>query len=601
MSEKVINNSEENLENSSQFNGDFDALLANYKQLQKELQVQENKLKNQEDKITSLESANKTLSQYIAKLEFQQSKLLRLVFGSQSEKGQKILQDQADNAIQNNSKNNTVIGEWAVIDELDPEVAKFIQEQEEEAELKKQKKSARPKGRLPNTKNVFSKEQLLNSNLPKVESWSDENKEVKCPKCGSEHLTIIGEIVESVQLVRIPARYEVHVVKSHTYKCEDCTNNGNDVIFQYDSGIKLPMRNTCISGSVIASILTDKYARHLPLYRICNEMKEQGLDVHLSTLCKWIRKACNDYFEYITDYMHEYLLMQHHIHADETILDYFEKIIRKTDNKVSKKKKRSYLWVYCSGSWESKQIHLYDFGQGRAGKNAINFLQGYEGFVHTDMYSGYDKLIECSNDTIKRCGCYTHIRRNFIDIIEHNKRQKTSFDSHAVYVLRLISILFYFEKRIKNKTTEERLSFRQKMSRPLVDRIFDYCRDCFANNKVLPKSEIGAAMRYALNNEEYFRVFLTDGNCDISNNLAERSVRPVTISRKNWLFAGSEQGAKDAAVIFSLIETAKVNNLSPYKYLEYILDNMPYINPRTEKHKLENFVPWSPEVQAHCK
>ena len=159
--------------------------------------------------------------------------------------------------------------------------------------------------------------------------------------------------------------------------------------------------------------------------------------------------------------------------------------------------------------------------------------------------------------------------------------------------------LFEIEKTLRELSSQERQHQRLEQEKPVLDAFWAWVD--FAMSKVPPKSKVGQALIYAQNQKEGLMNYLTDGNCSLSNNLAENSIRPFTIGRKNWLFSGSPRGAAASAIVYSIIETAKANGLTPYKYLMFIFKNLPGVLFRQYPEFLEDFLPWSPEVQANCK
>lgn len=159
--------------------------------------------------------------------------------------------------------------------------------------------------------------------------------------------------------------------------------------------------------------------------------------------------------------------------------------------------------------------------------------------------------------------------------------------------------LFDWERKFKNLSPEDRKNKRLEKEKPILEAFWSWAED--ANKKVLPKSKIGRALQYALNHKDELETYLEDGNCVISNNIAENSIRPFTVGRKNWTFCGSPEGANASATVYSLVETAKANGLSPYKYLEHILSILPGTNLKTNPKVLYLMMPWDEHIQNTCK
>ena len=197
---------------------------------------------------------------------------------------------------------------------------------------------------------------------------------------------------------------------------------------------------------------------------------------------------------------------------------------------------------------------------GRSGKYPEAFLREYEGYIHTDAYSGYNAV-----SGVKRCLCYTHLRRAFVEALPPDQKKK--------------------ERLIREK--------------PLLEAFWSWAEKSAIGE--LPKSKLSKAFHYALNNREGFWTYLEDGNCSISNSLAENCIRPFVIGRKNWLFSGSPKGAEASAGIYTLVETAKANGLAPMKYIKYILSDMPGSAFLEHPEYLDDYLPWNPLVKEFCR
>ena len=214
----------------------------------------------------------------------------------------------------------------------------------------------------------------------------------------------------------------------------------------------------------------------------------------------------------------------------------------------------SYMWVYCSTKSDSRQIRFFDYKPGRSGAFPQNFLKGYKGFIHTDAYKGYEKV-----EGITRCLCWTHMRRYFVDALPKDLNDPGgTIPSQAI---TYINKIFEIEKKLEVLSAAGRKTQRLEQEVPVLNAFWSWAEKTVI--EVLPKSKLGTAFQYALGNKDGFMNYLLDGNCVISNNLAENSIRPFTIGRKNWLFSGSPKGAEASAGIYTMIETAKANGLSP--------------------------------------
>ena len=277
--------------------------------------------------------------------------------------------------------------------------------------------------------------------------------------------------------------------------------------------------------------------------------------------------------------MRERLLNQKILHADETSYRVLESETIKT-----------YYWTFLSGKQEKKPITLYHHDPHRIGKVAVDFLGDFSGYLHCDMWQAYKQLPEAT-----LVGCWADVRRKFVEAMPPITKGK-SLSKLGIYYCNK---MFTLERSWEMLPNEERYQRRQKELKPLFEEFFDWCR----NNQpmVLAGSKLGKAIAYALNHEETFKNILLDGELVLSNNHAEQAIKTLVIGRKNWLFSQSFEGAQTSAIILSLIETAKRNNLDSEKYIEYLLNNLPNEETLTDKERLSAYLPWTKEVQEACK
>lgn len=235
---------------------------------------------------------------------------------------------------------------------------------------------------------------------------------------------------------------------------------------------------------------------------------------------------------------------------------------------------------------------MFDYQPGRSGTFPQKFLKGYTGYIHTDAYKGYEKI-----KGITRCFCWTHLRRYFVDSLpkDVNSPQATI----PAQAIRYINRLFELEKNLEVLSPEGRKEERLIQEKPVLEAFWSWAETASAG--ILPKSKLGEAFTYAFNQKTGLMNYLLDGNCSISNHLAENSIRPFTIGRKNWLFSRSPKGADASAGIYTLIETARVNGLNPRKYIQYILGDIPGSAFLQYPEYLEDYLPWNPVIQKMCR
>lgn len=243
-----------------------------------------------------------------------------------------------------------------------------------------------------------------------------------------------------------------------------------------------------------------------------------------------------------------------------------------------------------SGKDTPEQGIIYQFDEGR-GRQVILDLLGpdFEGSLHADMYGAYVNLCK---EKVKVSGCWAHLRRKFFEALP----AKVSKHHPAYQAVKWCDFVFQFEKNWKDLTAEERLTWRQTCLQRQVDEFFDWVKTL----KALPQTKMGMAISYALKHESFFRQFLEDGRLEMSNNRAERQIKPLVIGRKNWLFSQSILGAQAAGGILSLYESAKLNGIHPPSYFQYLLEELPEL-PVQNFEALETYLPWSSKVKKACQ
>ncbi len=249
------------------------------------------------------------------------------------------------------------------------------------------------------------------------------------------------------------------------------------------------------------------------------------------------------------------------------------------------------MWVYSSIKNCEQPVRLFEYQPGRSGKYPQEFLKDYTGFIHTDAYKGYEKV-----SGITRCLCWSHLRRYFVDALPKDINSlEATIPSQAI---GYINKLFEIEKKLEIFSPEGRKEQRLIQEKPVLDAFWSWSKTTATG--ILPKSKLGQVFQYAANQKEGLMNYLLDGNCSISNNLAENSIRPFTIGRKNWLFSGNPKGAEASAGVYTLIETAKANGLNANKYIQFILSDIPGTAFLQYSEFLEDYMPWDPMIQKRC-
>ncbi|QUI22055.1 IS66 family transposase [Vallitalea pronyensis] len=250
------------------------------------------------------------------------------------------------------------------------------------------------------------------------------------------------------------------------------------------------------------------------------------------------------------------------------------------------------MWVYATGHTD-EGICLYDYRTTRAGKHAKNFLHGFNGYLHTDGYAGYNVV-----PNIKLVGCLAHVRRKYSQALTAIKDVESTSHTKAKEGLQYCNQLFALEKKWKALSPEDRHEKRQEEMEPILDAFFAWAKNM--KKVALSKSALGSAIQYTINQWPKVITILADGRLEISNNRAERMVKPFVINRKNFLFCNTAKGAQASAIVQSIVETAKANKIKPLAYLTYLFEQLPNIDVNNSE-ELNTLLPWSESIPQNCK
>lgn len=345
-----------------------------------------------------------------------------------------------------------------------------------------------------------------------------------------------------------------------------------------------------VSSSLAAAVMNAKYVNAVPLYRLEKEFERYGLAITRQNMANWMIRLSEEYLSLLYDYLHKLLYDYHVIQADETTC------LVNRDGRTAGAK--SYMWVYRSGYlYTDRQIVLYEYQKTRNASHPRKFLKDFKGICVTDGYQVYH-TIEKEQDDLQIAGCWVHARRRFNDALEQipKKEQKNTI---GYLVMKQIQAVYREEGKLKDLSSEERLKQRQVVIKPLVDALFLYLKQ--NEPRIQAKGKMREAFNYALKQEKYLKVFLTDGDVPMDNNASERAIRGFTVGRKNWQMIDTINGANASAVIYSIAETAKANNLKPYEYFEHLLSEIPKHMEDHDLAFLEDLLPWSPELPEHIR
>ena len=348
---------------------------------------------------------------------------------------------------------------------------------------------------------------------------------------------------------------------------------------------KALLHGSLVSPSLGAAIINGKYVNAVPLYRLEQEFQRYGLQITRQNMANWCIRLAEEYLSILYDHLHKELYFYHVIQADET------PVLVNHDGRGAGSK--SWMWVYRSGHlYQDRQIVLYEYQQTRNASHPREFLKGYDGICVTAGYQVYHTL-EKELEELTIAGCWVHCRRRFDEALKLIPKSCQK-ESNAFLLMKQIQAIYREEGKLNDLSSDERLKQRQAVIKPLVDAFFAYLKTI----NVSKKDKFGDAVGYALNQEKYLRVFLTDGDVPIDNNASERAIRGFCIGKKNWRMIDTINGAKSSAIIYSIVETAKANNLKPYDYVQYLLEEIPKHMNDKDCSFLEDLLPWSEKLPA---
>ncbi len=404
-----------------------------------------------------------------------------------------------------------------------------------------------------------------------------------CSCCGGELHEMSTEVRRELKV--IPAQVVVVKHIRAKYSCRACEKN------EITTPIKTaPMPAPALPGSIasasaIAYVMSQKFVFGLPLYRQEQQWSQLGVKISRQTMANWIVLCSARWFYPLYNRMHEHLLSNDILNADETKLQVLNEPGRLATA-------TSYMWLYRTGR-DGPAIILYEYQATRASKNPELFLKGFKGYLCTDGYSGYNNLPGIIN-----VGCWAHARRKFDEALKALPAKLKDGQSAAKQGLDFCNKLFAVERVLHDLTAEERYEGRSVKSRPILNEFRDWLN--YQRARMTPKSATGVAVHYCLNQWDKLEAFLLDGRLELDNNRSERSIKPFVIGRKAWLFNNTPRGATASATIYSIVETAKENGLIPFQYLIFLLERLPNID-LSDKKMIDELLPWSANLPEVCR
>jgi len=481
-----------------------------------------------------------------ARLELLVSQLQRMQFGKRSEK-------------------------------LDPDQFNLALEDVEQAiaKIEAEDDKADPKAKKARSDKRRADRASLPNHLPRVDVVI-EPESTACPCCGGT-MHVIGEDCSS-RLDVIPALYQVVVTHRPKYACRGCEGT----IIQAGAPARL-IEGGLPTERMVASVLVAKYADHLPLYRQEQILARQGIEIDRSTLANWVGYAAAE-LKPIWAHMRDDVLSSTKIFIDETRAPVLDPGRGKT--------KTGYFWAIARDDrpWggEDPPAVIYTYAPGRGAKHAAALLENFAGILQTDGYNAYKSIAKGKPNQVTLAHCWAHCRRHFFDV------SKTGPSPIADQAMERIAAFYQIEKQIRGQSAEARLSARQEKTRPLVEDLKVWAQAKLA--EVSGKSNIASAIRYMLAHWTGLVRFLDDGRIEIDSNAVERAMRPIALNRKNALFAGHDEGAENWALIASLIETCKLNDVNPAEYLADVITKLVNNWPNS---RIAELTPWGWEQKVN--
>lgn len=455
-----------------------------------------------------------------------------------------------------------------------------------EAEMEYDSNTSEEKETIVYTRNKKKKghREEMFENLP-VETieYVLPEEEQFCDKCNCKLHVMSKETRREVVIIPAKVKLKEHV--RYIYSCRCCEKKDTEATIKKASMPNPALPNSFASASAIAYVMCEKFVKGLPLYCQEQDWARLGFKISRQTMSNWMVLSSDRWLKPLYERMREYLIQRDILHVDETTLQVLHEPGRPASTK-------SYMWLYRTGR-EGPHIVLFNYQMTRAGKHPREFLDGYKGYLSTDGYSGYNDMPGIIN-----VGCLAHAQRMFTNVIKAMPPNNDSKSSLAEEGLRFFTQLFAIEKAIEELSNEERYRIRQEKSRPIIEEFKKWIN--YHYPRVLPKSTLGKAIAYCKNQMPKLEGFLLDGRLEMTNNRAERSIRPFTIGRKNWIFSNTPSGANSSAIIYSMVETSKENGLNPYLYLEYLFDKLPNVD-LGDKEMLDEFLPWSDNLPEFLK
>lgn len=488
--------------------------------------------------------------------------LTKKLFGSSSEKGI-----------------GQIPGQMDLFNEVEASADPSLEEEDAKDATEENQEEVSKKG--PRKKRSTDKERYKGVPVEKRYLEPSEGTPV-CEECGSL-MEKIGEEFVRRELRITPARAKVIEYYSVNYACKQCMDDAVSPTIVKGKDGKAHMMYGMASASTVAWIIYQKYCNGMPLYRIEQDLGNLGVKIGRATLSNWVIKNGTAFFTPMYEFFHRRLLERGFAMADETPVQILHEPGRRAQT-------QSYMWLFRSGEDGEYPIILYKYSETRAGDTAVDFLDGFHGYLMCDGYSGYNKV-----KTAKRLACWAHVRRYLIDAIPKGKQ--LDYSQPSVQGVMYINQLFDKEDKIrkKYKTFDAIKEARDSQERPIIEGFLSW----LDKQEPVRNSRLDKAVTYVRNRREHLATYLEDGRCSFSNNLSENSIRPFVVGRKGWLFCNTPAGAETSAMAYTMVEMAKANGVNPYHYLTFLFEKQP--NENMSDDELEQLAPWNDEVKSEIQ
>ncbi len=436
--------------------------------------------------------------------------------------------------------------------------------EEEETEQTVSSHKRKKKGRKP-----------LDESLPRKETIIDIPEDEKECACGCDLVCFGEETAEKLHI--IPPQIWVERIVRLKYSCKNCEGSGDEDRSAVRIAPPPPsiIPKGIVTPGLLAYILVNKYVDHLPFYRQENRFKRIGASISRQNMSRWQQKAFLA-LEPLFDLLNEHIKTGSVLQMDETTAQ----VLKEKERDDTQK---SYIWLARGGPVKKKAV-IYEYRETRAAKHINDFLDGFSGYLQTDGYAGYDAVVKSYPD-VKHVGCFAHARRKFFEASKASKKAGSAQEG-----MKYIQKLYNIEKmlRSENLTDEVFLQKRKEKADPILQKFKNWL-----DKKVIhvpPSTGVGPAIGFSIRQWDKLIAYLEYPELTPDNNASENAIRPFVLGRKNWMFSGSPNGAKSSCGFFSLVETAKQNNVDPYKYLALLFDKAPLSKSKSDWEKL---LPWN--------